>query len=306
MLYNKLSKKIKNFLYQYFKTDEHKKTIGGSRQTALVKKTGFTDYFEYTKKCRNYDPASFGDWQLGYAEMMQIALDFKDKKILDIGCAAGAMVYGFSLEHADAYGCDINAQAINTSPFPIKNKLAVIDTSEIGSHYSGVNFDIFHSQQVFEHFPDKDYSEKVVRGLYEIVTNDALGYVALVTGEHMTEEDLKNNPQEDQTHINIWPMDYWKYLFSTVGFVDVTEWFIAIIMCYQMKKDKFSFYKEYNWDQLFITKGNIDAESIGKDRLMKLLQMQKSYADVEIYKNVIEDARVNVECRSIIKKYISS
>jgi 2-polyprenyl-3-methyl-5-hydroxy-6-metoxy-1,4-benzoquinol methylase len=295
---------LKRILHRIFQTDGITKTVGGTTQSNLVKKRGFVDYFEYTKKCRNFDPANFGDWQIGYSEMMSFALDIKDKKILDIGCAAGAMVYGFSREQAKAYGCDVNIQAIQTSPFPINNKLSVVETSEIGQYYAGANFDIFHSQQVFEHFPGKEYSEKVVRGIYEITAHNALGYVALVTGEHMTEEDLRNNPQEDATHINIWPMDYWLSLFTNIGFVDVTEWFSPIIMCYHNKKNEFSFYKEYNWHQLFISKGNIDARSLGKNRLIRLLEHQKGYANVKIYKDVMKDCRVNDECRSIIKNYI--
>lgn len=280
------------------------KTIGGQKQSELVEKRGFSDYFLYTKECNNYDPAAFGEWQVGYSEMMDFALGLKGKKVLDIGCAAGAMVYGFSLRGADAYGCDINETAITSSPFPIRKKLSVVETSKINRHYVGEKFDIFHSQQVFEHFPGKEYSEEVVRSIYEITANDSLGYVALIAGDHLTEDDLRDNPDIDPTHINIWPMEYWRSLFEETGFVDVTEWFSPVIMCYQIAGGNFSFYKEYDWQQLFLAKGTIDAKTTGTGRLIQLLDFQKGYADRKIYEDVINDLRVNDESRAIILKYI--
>lgn len=278
-------------------------------QRSLTQQVSYNDYFEYCKKERHYEPYALGDWKKCYAEMMNITFEIENKKILDVGCAGGTIAFAFSEYGADVSGCDINAAVIENCPFEkIKSRLQVIETTDLDKIFPDNTFDFIHSHQVFEHFPSKEYSTEVIKKIYRILKAGGICYIVLVTGEHFTQEDLieihRRGEDVDVTHINIWPMKWWRDLFNSFGFIDITDIFSPIIDCYQSKTG-ISFFKKYGWHQFCYAKdSSYDFYlNLGKERITKLLKRQKYYADVNIYKAVIQHREVNEEIAEIIKDF---
>lgn len=280
----------------------------GSLQSALVKPAGYEDYFEYTAQERGFNPYAFGDWQRFYAEMMDNIVDLKGKKILDVGCAGGATTFSFHQRGALVSGCDINREIIRNTPFTeIRQNLFVVETDKIADFFDKNSFRFIHSQQVFEHFPSREYSERVVKACCALMAPGALLYVALVAGQHLTAKELidikKSGTDLDITHINIWPLEYWKEVFESCGFVNVEEWLSPILKCYQ-SENGFSFFREYHWDQFFYLKeGDLNICEFAKSRLQGMLERQKKYADKSVYREVLSQPRVNQEMLDIIGRY---
>jgi len=181
------------------------------------------DYFDYTRKYRNFDPYCYGQAQRDYAGMIDRVFGLRGKTVLDLGCAGGSTLKAFcEVCGADALGCDINARVIARCPFKKKRRrLACVPTEALSDYYPAGCFDLVHSQQVFEHFPDWPYSVAVIREIAQVVKPGGLVYVGLVAGPHKTPDQLRTDPTEDSTHINIWPLDQWRRAFILAGFVDV-------------------------------------------------------------------------------------
>lgn len=201
------------------------------------------DYFEYTKRCRNTDHRHYGPWQKEYCRMIGRCLELSGKRVLDLGCAAGAHIKGFiDLCGADAFGCDVNP--IKSPFYNKRSRLAVVSTDRLAEVYGARSFDVVHSSQVFEHFPSKKYSVEVVKGLATIVRPGGLVYVSLVTGPHRTEQEVIDDPAEDSTHVNIRPMDWWHGVFEAVGFINADA-------VYQPRFEAETMYQKYRWRQMF-------------------------------------------------------
>lgn len=278
-------------------------------QTELVKTLSYKDYFEYTTKEKKTNHYVFGARQISYGEMIDLAFDISKRNVLDIGCAGGSIVLAFYQRGAIAYGCDINETILKKSPFlEIKDNLIIIDTVELPKIFKENTFDFIHSHQVFEHFPDWDYSVEVVKGIKRLLKPGGIVYISLVCGEHLTYQELlelrKRGHDVDVTHINIWPMEKWRNLFKELGFIDVTDIFCPIIDCYQSNAG-FSFFKEYHWHQFCFAKGFSYGYylKLGEKKILNLLRRQKSYADINIYEEVIQTREVNPEIGGIIKDF---
>ncbi|MHA1712601.1 MAG: class I SAM-dependent methyltransferase [Candidatus Ranarchaeia archaeon] len=223
-------------------------------QDEILRAAGFNDYFDYTRSKRNYSPYRWDKWRLRYSDLIDDVFGLAGKKVLDIGCAGGSNVKAFWIKGADVYGCDINTKCIRRTPFKsIKSRLQAIDTNRLSEFYAANQFDLIHSQQVFEHFPDKAYSEQVVNEIAKILKPGGVVYVGLVTGEHLMPKELlgiyKRGEDVDITHANIWPMEYWHKLFEKAGLVNVDTEF-------QPKFEGNKMYHKYKWHQMFYRKAN--------------------------------------------------
>lgn len=185
--------------------------------------------------------------------------------------------------------------------------MLAIETDSLKQYFEKETFDFIHSQQVFEHFSSKDYSERVLNAIYELLKYNGFLYVGLVTGEHLTQEELYAEKAQgvniDVTHINVWPREYWLEVFKRCKFHSVEEWLSPIFNCYQTNSG-FSYFKEYHWHQFFYSKGKIDCSKFAKEQLKNLLDKQKNYADTNIYNEILETTNVHDDMKAIIQEYI--
>ena len=74
--------------------------------------TGFAERYLHEEKSRGVDYLYFGRWQKQYGQWLVESLDLKDKRVLDVGCASGAITRSLSRAGAIALGVDINEALI--------------------------------------------------------------------------------------------------------------------------------------------------------------------------------------------------
>ena len=73
---------------------------------------GFDERYYQEHKLAGLDYLGFGDWQRQYGRWMVDALGLQGKKVLDVGCACGAIVRGFGEAGAVVQGVDVNEHMI--------------------------------------------------------------------------------------------------------------------------------------------------------------------------------------------------
>lgn len=226
---------------------------------AIARRAGYRDYFDYLKKSGRAHHKTYGRWQRDYGRMIDDVFSIRGRQVLDVGCAAGALVKAFIEEAgADAVGCDINGDIIAGSPFRRKrSRLTCVDTCQLTTCYQPQSFDLIHSQQVFEHFPNIYYSMKAVEQIAFLLKPGGLLFVALQLGDHLTVDELLDlhrvGVDIDITHINIWPRDVWHPVFAVAGLVDVTARYRERFNTWRSRRG-FSFMAKYRWDYFVLEK----------------------------------------------------
>lgn len=302
---------IFNKIYKLISTKNAQESIEGSIvQKKQLERLNFENYTEYLNQTNRGDHAHYGLWQIKYGEMFNYLISLHDKKVLDVGCASGAMMFSFYEQGAEVYGCDVNETAIQRSPFEsIKENILHIDTTEIHKHFK-LKFNFIHSQQVFEHFPGKEYSEKVVKSILHVLDDYGIIYIALACGEHLSEDELikmhNAGIDVDITHINLWPKEFWRQIFAKHRLIDASYIYEPIINCYQYPTGDhqvFSFFQEYHWDQFILVKNPDSHLEAASQRIEMMLQNQKDFADTRIYKEVLSRP-CHPKIADIILRYI--
>ncbi len=276
-------------------------------QRTLMDAADCDSYLQYGK-LRDFDAHAFGVWQRDYGTMLDYLVGLSGKVMLDIGCAGGAITYAFFLHNATVFGCDVGKEMLDQTPFgEIKDHLFYLESNKIGERFPESSIDFIHSQQVFEHFPSKEYSEEVISQAAKLLKPDGIFYLALIAGEHLTPEELveiNRTTPIDLTHINIWSMDYWHSVMAANGLVNIGPWLSAIIKTFQAPNG-FSYFREYHWNQLFYIKpGMLDVKVYAAKQLFALLEAQKKYADRAIYREVLAEPDIAPEMAEIIKEYV--
>lgn len=178
------------------------------------------EYFEKSK-VNGCDYSYFGNWQKQYAEMVHNMFNLKDRNVLDIGGAYGALAYAFSLLSPKKVLCtDISKHVIDAKKF--KNiEYAVMPMQHMNKIGDGA-FDFIHISHVFEHVDEVDH-DKCIKEIARIL--DKAG-VCMITGRYKNISALKESFKK----------------YKDCEFVTVSE-----------EQDReFGYFKKYKWDYLIV------------------------------------------------------
>ncbi len=114
------------------------------------KKYGEKYYLE--SKLVGLDYSIYGDWQKKYTKWLTNAMNLKEKTVLDVGCACGAITKGFKDHNVSSCGIDINEYCINLGreKWP-EVPLYTCDACNLHILDNDI-FDFVHIMQVIEYF----------------------------------------------------------------------------------------------------------------------------------------------------------
>jgi len=172
------------------------------------------DYFETNLKTAS-QPYSY-DNKIHHCEIILNTLaHLKPKKVLDIGCAKGFLVYLFNQKEIQACGIDVSRYAIENAPDKIKNKLSVVNIENDRFPYEEEYFDLIIGLDMLEHLGSfenmlKECDRVLKRGGYLFFT---------------TPVPRSWDATHDITHINIHPREFWIKLFRQYGFLPLDREF---------------------------------------------------------------------------------
>ncbi len=133
---------------------------------------------------------------------------FKPTRVLDVGCAKGFLVYLFKEKGICAYGIDVSRYAIESAPLGVKDCLKVVDVERQPLPFADNLFDLIVGLEIIEHLNSFD---NLLKECFRL----------LKPGGHLfftTPFPGSWDAQNDITHINVHPPDFWRRLFGEYGF----------------------------------------------------------------------------------------
>lgn len=134
-----------------------------------------------------------------------IKLHINPKTVLDVGCADGQFIHYLRQNDIEAYGVDISKYAIQNAYEDVK---LYVENSKLPQLNIPNNFpnsyDLICCIEVLQHI-SKQHAQQSIKRLTQLSN-----YIFFSS----TFEDF-----EDESHLNVQPMQYWRDLFYKYGFV---------------------------------------------------------------------------------------
>lgn len=107
------------------------------------------------------------DYVLKYELMLQLLGNVSDKRLLDVGCGTGYILYTTAKYGAKIYGMDLSKKAVGVAKNLVAPMLGVTPFLMADAQYlpfSDNNFDIIICSEVLEHLPNDDQALKEILG----------------------------------------------------------------------------------------------------------------------------------------------
>lgn len=207
------------------------------------------EYFEdYAKGQNNVNMTNFGLWQLYYYKCLDNVYKFKGKKVVDVGCAFGALVLSCLIDNVDAYGCDISVYSTaeeNLMHPLLKGRLFSCPAHDMHC-FKDNEFDVVISEQVLEHIPE-ELSEKSISEIMRITKPGGHIRCSAIIGPKPP-KDYKDDP----THINIQERPYWEKLFEKYGGINEYDEYYPLLL--YSEYDGCNMQVKYKWHLLLYRK----------------------------------------------------
>jgi ADP-heptose:LPS heptosyltransferase/SAM-dependent methyltransferase len=209
----------------------------------LLTSTAYDEKYYQEHKSAGLDYAAYGAWQQNYATWLAEGLDLRGKRVLDIGCACGAITHGLVDTGVNAIGTDVNEYMVRLGQDNWdRNRLFVCDC--INLHlFENNHFDCLHLHQVAEHLRP-DYIPLILAELNRVSKTGAKLLLFLDTTE-LFERQGRHEKDEDPTHVCIKPRSWWRNRLELAGWSDHTEEDRS-----RLAANRLNFFKQYDWEFL--------------------------------------------------------
>lgn len=128
----------------------------------------------------------------------------RPKRVLDIGCAKGYLVYEFRSRGVEAFGVDISEYALSRSPSSVKPFLCQADICRTSLPFCDQSFDLITSLETIEHLNDP---EMMISGMSRLLRTNGVIFVS-------TPSPGTDAAKADVTHVNVRSLQMWKRSFK--------------------------------------------------------------------------------------------
>lgn len=210
------------------------------------------DYWEngHTKGVSGYEKFFINwDWNNRLLDHLEKVWNFKNKRILDLGCAYGQVVAAFRKRGLNAYGIDLSDYAIaaGQKECDLLEKKTIQGSCHDLSAFKNESFDFLYSNQVFEHIPQQ-YCDDVAKETFRIAKPGCVLWCGLVLDLNSDFQPQGYNPEDvDKTHINLRPQKWWDDKFTQAGWILNYE---DDLKFRSIKIDNYSHFEEYGWHSI--------------------------------------------------------
>jgi ADP-heptose:LPS heptosyltransferase/2-polyprenyl-3-methyl-5-hydroxy-6-metoxy-1,4-benzoquinol methylase len=204
---------------------------------------GFDRRYYDEHKAAGLDYLGFGDWQRQYGRWLVESLELKGKRVLDVGCACGAILRGLGEAGAIVHGVDLNEHAIQLGREKWPDMASLLFTCDaVNLHlYANESWDAVHTAQVAEHWKP-ELVPHILREFWRVVVAGGLLFCALDTEELLTRQ-ARERDREDPTHHCIRPLVWWHQQLADAGWEVCSAAFEP-----SLRQHPESFLKRYDWD----------------------------------------------------------
>ena len=224
-------------------TGEEFEAVANKRFLKSLTAHGFDRRYYEEHKIAGLDYLGFGDWQRQYGRWLVESLGLKGKRVLDVGCACGAILRGLGEAGAIVHGVDINEHMIQLGREQWPDMAPLLFTCDaVNLHlYADASWDAVHTAQVAEHWKPH-LVPHILDELRRVVVPGGLLFCALDTVELLARQGRRAD-QEDPTHHCLRALVWWHEQLERAGWEVCSEsWGPAL------RGHPDSFLNRYDWD----------------------------------------------------------
>lgn len=205
--------------------------------------TAFDRRYYEEHKAAGLDYAVYGEWQRLYGRWLVDGLGLRERVVLDVGCACGAIAHGIK-EAGALYvaGVDLSEHmiALGRQQFP---GVHLHTCDAVNLHVFGdCVFDSVHAAQSPEHWRP-ELVPAILRELRRVTRPDGYFVAALDTPELYLRQG-RSILNEDPTHVCVRSLDWWKAGLQAAG------WLPVPIDRLTARADYVQHFKANDWDLL--------------------------------------------------------
>lgn len=200
-------------------------------------------YEEHRALGLNY--ANYGNWQEEYGRWLVAALGWSGKRILDVGCACGAIGRGLlQAGAAEVQGVDLCEWMIDIGrrQWP-ELKLFVCDCLNLHL-FADEGFDAIHCSQVAEHWK-AEHVPIIWKELLRVLKRGCVSWFCFDTSERRERAESKGEwgaLGDDPTHSSLQPLAWWRQSARAAGWIDLTDTYHD-----ELLRDPSTFLNRYDW-----------------------------------------------------------
>jgi SAM-dependent methyltransferase len=224
-------------------TGEEFEAVANKRFLKKLSARCFDRQYYEEHKLAGLDYLGFGDWQRQYGRWLVESLGLRGQRLLDVGCACGAILRGLGEAGAIVQGVDINEHMVQLGreKWPDMAPLLFICDAVNLHLFADGSWDAVHTAQVAEHWKPA-LVPHVLRELARIVRPGGLWFCALDT-EELFRRQGRRLEEEDPMHLCIRPLGWWHAQLAEAGWELATGEFEPAL-----RRHPQSFLKRYDWD----------------------------------------------------------
>jgi ADP-heptose:LPS heptosyltransferase/2-polyprenyl-3-methyl-5-hydroxy-6-metoxy-1,4-benzoquinol methylase len=224
--------------------------IANRRFLRRLSSRAFNHHYYHEHKRAGLDYLGFGDWQQQYGRWLVESLELRDRRVLDVGCACGAILRGLGQAGAIVQGVDVNEHMIRLAreKWPDMAPLLFVCDAVNLHLFDNASWDAIHTAQVAEHWKP-ELVPFILRELARIVVPNGLLFCALDTEELFARQNRRIE-EEDPTHVCIRPMAWWHDQLAQAGWHVRREEYRGKLMEHPL-----SFLSRYDWDWFVAERG---------------------------------------------------
>jgi SAM-dependent methyltransferase len=227
-----------------------------SRMGSMLSSHGFNATYYEEHLAAGLDYVGYGEWQTTYATWLAEVFEWKGWRVLDVGCACGAIMKGFvDAAGVDARGVDVSEHMIQKGreAWPaLAHRLHCCDAVNLHLFADGA-FDGLHSAQVAEHWKPS-LVPHILAECHRVLRPGGLFFCCMDTAELYAREG-RSIATEDPTHYCIQPLAWWRSAFTTAGFHDRTDEFRSRLLAHprsMLSGSTSGSRAKYAWDFLVV------------------------------------------------------
>jgi len=143
---------------------------------------------------------------------------FKPKKVLDVGCAKGYLVYALREMGVEAWGVDISEYAISHGPENVKEFLSNVDVDFEELPFQPETFDLVTALECVEHLQNSNHFISEVKRVLQ-----PNGIVFIMTPKKHWDKLQQLVTGPNPSHVNLQSRLFWIQAFKSLGFVHIGD-----------------------------------------------------------------------------------
>ena len=198
-------------------TGEEFESVANKRFLKTLTACAFDERYYEEHKLAGLDYLSFGNWQREYGRWFVESLGLKGKRVLDVGCACGAILRGLGEAGAIVQGVDVSEHMIQLGRQKWPDMATLLFTCDaVNLHlFPDDSWDAIHTAQVAEHWKP-ELVPFILQEFRRVVRPGGLLFCALDTEELLVRQGRRPET-EDPTHYCIRPVSWWHEQLADAG-----------------------------------------------------------------------------------------